>query len=280
MSQEIEMKLALDETGPQCLLQHPLLRNDAGRLLHLANTYFDTPNGELEGARMALRLRRRDNRWLQTLKTSGEGSGGYSRRREWEWPVADGQLDLARLAELPPIAELGADVLSRLAPRFATDFTRRLWQLELADASVEVALDQGEIRAGGHRVAICELELELKDGSPRALWSLAQAFAETVPLRPADASKAVRGGALLSGAWTLPQGDGAQTQLHRALLALDAFADTGEIDWQAQAVAAFQTLGANGEADAQRLASMLQQPDWLNTDFGRTALRLAQRLSA
>ncbi|QOR37611.1 CYTH domain-containing protein [Billgrantia diversa] len=280
MSYEIEMKLALGETGPERLLQHPLLRGGVDGAQRLANTYYDTPRGELEAARMALRLRRRDDSWVQTLKTSGEGSGGYSRRREWEWPVEGGSLDRAGLAELPPMAALGTEVLAQLEPRFTTDFERRLWCLELAEATIEVALDQGEIRAAGRRVTICELELELKDGDPQALWSLALAFAETVPLRPADASKAARGSALLGDLWKLPEGSGESEWLHRAILALDALADTGDDGWKAAAREALQTLGEHGHDEGGRLAAMLDHDDWLGVDFGRTALKLAHRLSA
>ncbi|UYG04363.1 CYTH domain-containing protein [Halomonas sp. LR3S48] len=279
MSHEIEMKLALGETGPEHLLQHPLLRGGVHGAQRLANTYYDTPEGELEAARMALRLRRRDDSWVQTLKTSGEGGGGYSRRREWEWPVAGGSLDRAGLAELAPMAALGENVLARLEPRFTTDFERRLWRLELAEATVEVALDQGEIRAAGRRVPICELELELKDGDPQALWSLALAFAETVPLRPADASKAARGSALLNDHWKLPEGLDESERLHRAILALDALSDTGDDGWRATAREALQVLAENGHDEAGRLAAMLQQRDWLGVDFGRTALKLAHRLA-
>lgn len=280
MSHEIEMKLALGERGPERLLQHPFLRGGVDAAQRLANTYYDTPDGELEAARMALRLRRRDDSWVQTLKTSGEGSGGYSRRQEWEWPVAAGSLDRAGLAELPPMAALGPDVLARLEPCFTTDFERRLWRLELAEATVEVALDQGEIRAADRRVPIHELELELKDGDPQALWSLALAFAETVPLRPADASKAARGSALLSGHWALPEGTDEGQWLHRAILALDALTDGGDDSWRAVAREALNELAASGHDEAGRLAAMLESRDWLDVDFGRTALRLAHRLAA
>lgn len=280
MSHEIEMKLALGETGPERLLAHPLLRNGVDGAQRLANTYYDTPEGELEATRVALRLRRRNDSWVQTLKTSGEGSGGFSRRREWEWPVAGDALDLVGLAGLPPFAELGGDILERLEPRFTTDFERRLWRLELAEASIEVALDQGEIRAAGRRVPIRELELELKDGDPQALWQLAQALAESVPLRPADASKAVRGSVLLSGRWTLPAGTAPGERLHRALLALDAYGDTGEDEWKHTAREALQALADTGESEAGQLATLLERPDWLERGFGRLALRLAHRLAA
>ncbi|KAA0012029.1 CYTH domain-containing protein [Billgrantia pellis] len=279
MSHEIELKLALAETGPERLLCHPLLRAGVEAARRLTNTYYDTPEGELEAARVALRLRRYGEHRVQTLKSGGEGTGGYSRRREWEWPVEGDDLDREGLAGLTSQAGLEMGWIDRLEPRFTTDFERRIWQLDLAQARIEVALDQGEIRAADRRVPIRELELELKDGDPQALWSLALSLAESVPLRPADASKAARGGALLTGHWTLPQGESPSTWLHRALLALDAFGDTGEDDWRAAAREAFGRLADGGEDDARRLAALLGEPDWLGVDFGRMALRLAQRLA-
>ncbi|WP_104204611.1 CYTH domain-containing protein [Billgrantia saliphila] len=279
MSHEIELKLALADTGPERLLRHPLLRAGVDDAERLTNTYYDTPEGELEAARVALRLRRYGERRVQTLKSSGEGAGGYSRRREWEWPVQGDTLDREGLAELAPQVGLATDAIARLEPRFATDFERRTWRLELAQASVEVALDQGEIRAAGRHVPIRELELELKDGDPQALWTLAIALAESVPLRPADASKAARGAALLTGHWSLPQGDSPSAWLHRALLALDAYGDTGDDGWRVEAREAFGRLASSGEDEARRLAALLGESDWLGVEFGRLALRLAQRLT-
>ncbi|MCG6658428.1 CYTH domain-containing protein [Halomonas campisalis] len=279
MSHEIELKLALGPEGPEQLPLHPRLAARPAEQRRLTNTYFDTPDGELERARMALRLRRDDQRWVQTLKTEGDSHGGLSRRGEWEWPLAEGVLDRAGLAELPPMAALDPALITRLAPHFTTDFTRRIWRLEVAGADIEAALDIGEITAGGHGVAIRELELELKTGEPEALWQLAGELAERVALRPADTSKAARGNALLTGEWTLPAGGSDAAWLHRATVALDAQADTGDPDWQAAAREALGRL-AERQTDAAALANALAQDAWLTPAFGQAALRLAQRLAA
>lgn len=283
MSHEIELKLALGPEGPAALRRHPLLAGQAPRAQRLGNTYYDTPEGDLEAARMALRLRRIDGRTLQTVKTRGEGGGGLSRRGEWEWEIPGDTLDLAGLAALPPAA-LGATVLSRLAPRFTTDFHREAWVLERDGARIEVALDEGEILADGRRVAIRELELELKAGESDALWSLAEALAESVPLRPADTSKAARGGALLRGTWKLPEGVAPAAWLHRAVVALDALADTGEAHWREAARNALgelaRTSGDEAGETARRLARELNRADWLAPPFGLDFLRLARQLPA
>lgn len=282
MSQEIELKLALGPEGPDALRHHPLLEEIAPGVAFLGNTYFDTPAGELEAARMALRLRRLDDRLLQTVKTRGEGGGGLSRRGEWEWQVPGPGLDLAGLAGLPPAA-LGRDVLERLEARFTTDFRRETWQLEHRGARIELALDEGEITAGDRRVVIRELELELKAGEPAALWSLAEALAEHVALRPSDTSKAARGGALLAGEWRLPEGGSPQAWLHRAVVALDAHADSGHAECHAAAREAFRRLAAQGDTvtreAAGALADALVDDRWLTPALGRCLLELSHHLS-
>ncbi|MFY0989475.1 CYTH domain-containing protein [Halomonas sp. C05BenzN] len=284
MSQEIELKVALGPQGPEALRHHPRLAGLVPRLATLGNTYFDTPGGDLEAARMALRLRRVDGRLLQTLKTRGQGGGGLSRRGEWEWEVPGPGLDLEGLAALPPMAELGHALLARLVPRFATDFRRETWRIESGDARIELALDLGEIRAEGRTVAIRELELELEAGEPAALQDLAEELAESVPLRPADTSKAARGGALLAGHWQLPEGGSADAWLHRAVVALDALDDTGDPAWRERAREALARLAGLEEGryrrEAEALAAALDAPDWPTPAFGRLALRLARRLPA
>lgn len=282
MANEIELKLALGATGPEALRRHPSLAGLAPRTTRLGNTYFDTPEGDLEAARAALRLRHVDGRVLQTLKTRGQGSGGLSRRGEWEWEVPGPGLDLAGLAALPPMADLEQGTLARLEPRFSTDFTRETWWVTAEGASIEVALDSGEIRAAGRRVDIRELELELKEGEASTVLDLAARLALRVPLRPSDTSKAARGGALLAGRWTLPEGGAPGAWLHRAVVALDALADTGDDAWRHQARQAFHRLADLGDDavsdDAHHLAEALATPTWLTTTFGQRALSLARRL--
>jgi triphosphatase len=58
---------------------------------------------------------------------------------------------------------------------------------------VEVSLDKGEIVSGARREPILELELELKRGSPEALFDLAQDLARVAPLRLSYESKGERG---------------------------------------------------------------------------------------
>ncbi|HSP24674.1 MAG TPA: CHAD domain-containing protein, partial [Saliniramus sp.] len=64
---------------------------------------------------------------------------------------------------------------------------------------IEVTLDDGYVEAAGRKDAVCELELELRAGTPRDLFRLARELASEVPLRLGIRTKADRGYALLAG---------------------------------------------------------------------------------
>lgn len=287
MPQEIELKLALGPGAAEALPAHPRLAGLAPVREHLANTYYDTPAGDLERARVALRTRRTPDRWLQTLKTAGQGSGGLSTRGEWEWEIPGPALDREGLATLEPMQALGEEIRQALEPGFTTDFERTSWWLEGPEATIEVALDRGEVRAGERRAPIEELELELKAGEPTALWRLAEDIADTLALRPANTSKAARGAALRDGRWPLEDGPlpgEAAARFDRAITALDALDDSGEKRFLGVARTALQSLADDnslpaGQRDAAReLATALDATPWLTPAFGRRSLALLAAL--
>ncbi|WP_157956885.1 CYTH domain-containing protein [Salinicola aestuarinus] len=249
MSQEIELKLALDTSAPTMLDAHPELADCERETLTLGNRYYDTPDGDLEAAKVALRVRQSGNRRLQTLKTAAASQGGLSSRGEWEWSL-DGRdcnaagLDIAGLRELGLPALEGID-LDRLAPVFSTDFERRLWRYREAESSgeIEIALDQGEITVGDRCLSILELELELKAGEPSSLWALTHRLCEgETPLaaRPANHSKASRAAALRSG-WPAPDIPSAPS-LDDVIDAVDCWQDSEEPRWLISAVERIEAL--------------------------------------
>ncbi|PAU76039.1 CYTH domain-containing protein [Halomonas salipaludis] len=284
MSQEIELKLAVEHGDLAALPAHPLLASGAEGPRRLSNTYFDTPDGALEKARVALRIRQVGGRYLQTLKTSGAGSGGLSQRGEWEWQIDGPALDLPGLAALTPMRDVDHATLDALAPRFRTDFQRLTWQLEHHGNRIELAVDQGEIVAGGRHAEICELELELKSGHVEALWQLAEQLAQQVALRPAQTSKAARGASLGTSQWTLPEDDTTpRACLDRAMAALDAFRDSRQPAFLETAHAALAGVAASADdrdtqSLARRTAEGLDANGRLDLAGGQAALALAQRL--
>jgi len=82
---------------------------------------------------------------------------------------------------------------------FETLITRTTRKLHADDAELELALDEGVIRAGQQQSELCEAELELKAGSPASLLEVATTLFASGSLRLAQSSKADRGYNLLLG---------------------------------------------------------------------------------
>ncbi|KGS03824.1 CYTH domain-containing protein [Burkholderia sp. ABCPW 111] len=208
MAIEQEIKLALPAAQVDAARRFLDARAGApGREITLVNVYFDTPALALARAKSALRLRLAPQGWLQTFKTVGAAVGGLHRRHEWEMPVAGEALEVDALCAACDVAS-AADALRAAAPHlialFRTDFSRTLWHIEHAGATIEAALDRGEIVAQVNgdvrREPICEIELELVEGDAAALTSLAEAVAAAVSdVAPDNLSKAQRGYRLRGG---------------------------------------------------------------------------------
>ncbi len=206
MSLETELKLyiapsqitILRQALTTTVLPHGGTIESAGTV-QLKNIYFDTLDLRLHQARVALRIRECNGQFIQTLKTQGKSINGLSHRGEWEWLLTSEQLDGAALVSVWP-DQLNDISVADLQPLFSTDFKRTRWLLVWHEpyARVEVALDQGEIRARENSSPICELELELLEGSEAALLAIADWLRQYVPLTPGDDSKAERGFALLA----------------------------------------------------------------------------------
>ena len=204
---ETELKLLIPPRALRRVSAHPLLRSGSRPVTRkVYSVYFDTPDLDLSRQGVALRLRRDGARWLQTAKGGGTVQGGLHRRIELETRVA---------GPLPDCVAIGDEAFSglfsslllrkRLKPVFITEFRRTRRIITIAPAvEVEVCIDRGEIRCGDRSEAICELELELKSGTPRHLYDIVLQLLDSVPLRVENRSKAERGYALLRGDCPMP----------------------------------------------------------------------------
>lgn len=200
---EIELKLALDARHAARLRRHPLLAGvkPASRVLH--SVYYDTPDFALMRRAIAFRLRRLGYHWVQTLKAEAPAVGALSSRPEWEMPVAGSTPDLAILPAAALELLRGVEP-ARLAPVFVTEFRRTTWRLQGAGGVAELALDRGTIRAGTAERPVSEVEIELLDGAPEALFDWALGLLEHLPLRVEPRSKAERGYFLCGAAQPAP----------------------------------------------------------------------------
>jgi inorganic triphosphatase YgiF len=201
---EIELKLALHPRHAAHIRRHPLLSSCIPQRHTLLSIYFDTPKFDLMRRGIALRVRRAGDQWIQTMKAESRSVGALTSRPEWEMTVTDG--DHPDFSALPQTALdlLSGFRLKRIAPVFTTEFQRTAWLISSHATHAEVALDTGKIHAGETYRDICEVEIELKSGTPAFLFDTATQLLQQVPLHIEPRSKAERGYILCSAVSPAP----------------------------------------------------------------------------
>ncbi|WP_167146197.1 CYTH domain-containing protein [Pseudomonas sp. OTU750018] len=286
MNKETEIKLRVSRETLAALRDHPLLkkRNKSGwEQRELFNQYFDTPERDLAAAKVALRVRRDGEQFIQTLKTRGQSVAGLSERNEWDWNLAKAKLDLKKLDDSCWPAALSDLDKKQLMPIFTTDFIREkaeiAWGRGKAKVVIEAALDLGKVIAGEGEEEICELELELRQGEPEALLELAAELAADLALMPCDISKAERGYRLFdAGSYSLnlpAPSLTAQTSLDDSVAALawhllgssqrlaEQYRFNGHwrllVDWLEQLIGLRALLGSLGQAAPRASSHALRE---------------------
>ncbi|HWA70829.1 MAG TPA: CHAD domain-containing protein [Polyangiaceae bacterium] len=191
MATEFELKFDISPSLVQELQASTWFqgRESSTKREELVSVYFDTPRLKLYDRQVSLRIRHIGAKRLQGIKL---GCGG-SVRQEWETEVDSDVPDFTVVdgTALEPLAT--RKLARKLKPIFETRVERTLSPLEVEGSQIELALDQGLIKAGERSETICELELELKNGDPRAVVETAKRLAAQFPLRYALESKAERG---------------------------------------------------------------------------------------
>jgi triphosphatase len=200
-SAETELKLSLPRSVSDSLFSLPVLRwnrTSNPKSQRLVTTYFETAERDLGRRGVSLRIRQQGGKRIQTVKAAGK-SGVASCRGEWEWTVGATRPDL-KLLEATPVSDLFAGLSEeQLEPAVVTDVVRTKQSVEVDGDVVEAALDLGSIKAGGARQDICELELELRKGTPASLYRLALNLNSAVAFDIEVESKAARGFRLKEG---------------------------------------------------------------------------------
>lgn len=197
---ETEFELKFQVPPERLAAVEAALRRGPVRRQRLRARYFDSEGEALARAGLTLRLRQEGRAWVQTAK--GQGRGAFERLEHNVAVAAAGAQapDLRRHAGQEIGARLGAALRGdSLQTRFETDVMRLTRVIEAGGTAVEVALDQGRIRAQGRTLAVAELEFELKQGNPAALVELAQRWSEKHGLWLDPLSKAGAGHRLALG---------------------------------------------------------------------------------
>jgi len=207
---EIELKFQVP-AGQRDGLEKAVAGRTPARRVHLQAAYCDTPQRALAQARMALRVRREGRQWAQTLK--GATDDGMTRL---EHNVPLGAVSGIAVPQADPALHAGTPAGDRLrmalanapgeplAVLFQTDILRRTRVQRTSLGRVELALDSGSITAGGSKLAVHELEVELLSGSPQAVILAARRWVARFGLWLDTRSKAERGDMLARGVAMAP----------------------------------------------------------------------------
>lgn len=199
MASELELKLAAtpDKLNKIKNLDFPGIANQSPwQTKHLDNVYFDNQAYKLRELAIGLRIRTVDGTFIQCVKSSGKAIGGLHQRNEDEINLDNKVLDLSQIQDpyLQILVEEAVDEGGPFIPQFETNFDRTSCVLTFSDATkIEIALDLGEIKSGDTRLDICEVELELVEGSADYIFAIGRYLIKELNLTLSNASKARRG---------------------------------------------------------------------------------------
>lgn len=188
---EVELKLGVPESARDKLLR-ALFQRAKHEVIALRARYFDTPTGDLESRQAALRVRQERGQWIQTFKAVDRGLG----RIEISHEVAGPELELERFKDTPAWPSLQQIAPEQLICLYETDIERLQRRIRHQGALLELAMDQGEIRAGSLSLPVHELEIEQVQGPVESLLDLARQLIARHGLLIDPRSKAERGARL------------------------------------------------------------------------------------
>ena len=166
---ELELKFLVSEPAFKASQGWPVLVQGAPRRAQRVRSfYYDTASGALHRNKMALRMRKQRRGFLLTLKYDG--------------------------AAVAKAAGGEALVLA-----YETDIRRITHRLVTPGGEIELAFDAGYIIAGGEKMPVREIELELKAGEKAELFRVGIELAQNFPVRLGTLTKSERGFLLLTG---------------------------------------------------------------------------------
>ena len=199
MASELELKLAAcpNKLNEIKGLDFPGIASQSPwQTKHLANVYFDNPEFKLRELGIGMRIRAVDDRLIQCVKSSGKAIGGLHQRNEDEIDLEANKLDISQIKEpyLQILVEEALEDGGEFNPCFETNFDRTSCVLTFSDSTrIEIALDLGSIVSGVNTQQICEVELELLEGSADYIFAMGRYLIKELNLTLSNASKARRG---------------------------------------------------------------------------------------
>ena len=181
MGKEFELKYA---ATPE---QQRIFVEEFGSFSEIAmeTTYYDTTDGAFAARKMTLRRRLENGISVCTLKAPA----GPNCRREFELEADCIEAALPELCKLAGRGDLLRLLEGGVVPVCGARFTRQAADIQTADFTAELALDNGVLLGGGREIPLCAVELELKSGNPEAMGIYMQLLAGVYGLVPEKKSK-------------------------------------------------------------------------------------------
>jgi triphosphatase len=203
MQRELELKVELSRSDVERLggeLPDGDLEIGPPASKKLRTVYYDTSEHDLHAAGITLRLRRQTRGWLQTVKVDQPVAEGVSNPIEVEASVDDEEPDLTKISDTKLKRAVQKAVKgTSLRPVFETVVQRTTRKIKVRDSEIELAVDDGEVRAGPTHKELREAELELKSGTAEGLLFAAEKMLAGYELEFSTRSKAERGYRLALG---------------------------------------------------------------------------------
>lgn len=151
----------------------------------METTYYDAPDGSLSRRYYTLRRRMENGKSVCTLKTPNSGGG----RGEWETPCDSIEDAIEVLCKLGAPEDLKLYTAQGVRKVCGAKFHRIAKTVCLEDGVVELALDVGVLTGGGKELPLCEVEVELKEGTAEMTSQYALMLAVRYGLVPEKGSK-------------------------------------------------------------------------------------------
>lgn len=165
---------------------------------HHPRAYFDTLDMQLNHRKVALRIQSKKNgKFKQTIKAAHEADGASLVRSEWDMVINGDRPDFSDIENPDILKALSGVDPDKMVHIFTSDVKRRFFDLDVdGRGTVEVAFDLGEIYLanGGVREEMCEIEVELKSGTPEIIDEVVRRILDMVDdAKVSMVSKAERG---------------------------------------------------------------------------------------
>jgi len=207
---ELELKLTCDPTRLAKVLKSVSKAGGVDpaskKTSRVVSTYYDTEDRRLRKRGLTLRVREKNGKREQTIKSEGTSVSGIMARQEWTTALDGKKPDLSVITSADVRNRMGLILPQELAPVFTTDVKRTTLVVEHSlgagdSAQVELAFDLGKVVAGKKSSPISELEIEMIQGTNTALLDLAVSLSKLAPMVLSQTSKVEGGFALADGAF-------------------------------------------------------------------------------